>query len=87
MPNNPWQDLANDTQALWPQTQDSLLRLFALGYDAYNLVPKLRHLKLLPITSVKGLSGELSISADGEVHRVLPWAKVAQDRVIPIALD
>ncbi|WP_339898598.1 penicillin-binding protein activator [Paraglaciecola polaris] len=87
MPNNPWQDLAKDAQTLWPQSQDSLLRLFALGYDAYNLVPKLRHLKLLPITSVKGLSGDLSISADGEIHRVLPWAKVAQDRVTPIVMD
>jgi outer membrane PBP1 activator LpoA protein len=87
MPNNPWLDLAKEAQGLWPQSQDSLLRLFALGYDAYNLVPKLRHLKLLPITSVQGLSGQLSMSADGEVHRVLPWAKVAQDRIVPLAME
>lgn len=87
MPNNPWLELANEVGTLWPQSQDSLLRLFALGYDAYNLIPKLRHLKLLPITSVPGLSGELSISSDGEVHRVLQWAKVQQDRVTPFAMD
>ncbi|MGY0635684.1 MAG: penicillin-binding protein activator [Paraglaciecola chathamensis] len=87
MPNNPWPALAKDVRALWPQSQDNLLRLFALGYDAYNLVPKLRHLKLLPIASVQGLSGDLSISADGEIHRVLPWAKVAQDRITPLAMD
>ncbi|WP_166422243.1 penicillin-binding protein activator [Paraglaciecola sp. 20A4] len=87
MPNNPWAELANEVGTLWPQSQDSLLRLFALGYDAYNLIPKLRHLNLLPITSVPGLSGELSISSDGEVHRVLQWAKVQQDRVTPFAME
>jgi hypothetical protein len=87
LPANPWQSLAEQTTLLWPQRQDTLLRLFAMGYDAYSLLPQLRHLQLLPQNSTPGLTGTLTVNAQGEVHRELPWAKVSQDRVTLIAMD
>ncbi|MFT6898704.1 MAG: outer membrane PBP1 activator LpoA protein [Paraglaciecola sp.] len=87
LPANPWQSLADQTTHLWPQRQDTLLRLFAMGYDAYRLLGQLRHLQLLPHNSTAGLTGTLSINTRGEVQRVLPWAKVTRDRVSLIAMD
>lgn len=87
LPDNPWQSLASQSAQLWPQRQDTLLRLFAMGYDAYNLLPQLRHLKLLPQNSSQGLTGMLSINEAGEVKRVLPWAQVSKDKVVLIAMD
>ncbi|MFQ3196885.1 MAG: outer membrane PBP1 activator LpoA protein [Paraglaciecola sp.] len=87
LPAHPWQSLAEQTTHLWPQPQDTLLRLFAMGYDAYSLLPLLRHLHVLPHNSISGLTGTLSINTRGEVQRVLPWAKVTLDRVTLIAMD
>ena len=87
LPAHPWQALAEHTTHLWSQRQDTLLRLFAMGYDAYSLLPQLRHLQLLPHNSTPGLTGTLSINSQGEVQRVLPWAKVTRNRVSLIAMD
>ncbi|WP_299080743.1 penicillin-binding protein activator [uncultured Paraglaciecola sp.] len=87
LPDHNWQTLANQTTQLWPQRQDTLLRLFALGFDAYNLLPNLRRLKTLPQMISQGLTGDINIDDKGVVHRRLPWAQVAQDRVKLLELD
>lgn len=87
LPGHPWSDLATQTTDLWPQRQDTLMRLFAMGYDAYQVLPKLRHLSLLPQSTMQGLTGELSMDTEGQLHRRLPWAKIIQDRVSLLAMD
>jgi outer membrane PBP1 activator LpoA protein len=87
LPNHPWPALATRTATLWPQRQGNLLRLFALGYDAYQVLPKLRHLSLAQHSSIKGLTGELSMDSEGQLHRRLSWAKIVQDRVTLLAMD
>lgn len=87
LPEHNWQSLAQQTTQLWPQRQDTLLRLFAMGYDAYHLLPKLRRLKTLPQVSTSGLTGNMNVDAQGVIHRRLPWAQVAQDRVKLVAMD
>jgi outer membrane PBP1 activator LpoA protein len=87
LPDHNWQPLANQTQQLWPQRQDTLLRLFAMGFDAYNLLPNLRRLKTLPQLVSHGLTGEINVDGQGVLHRRLPWAQVAQDRVKLLAMD
>jgi outer membrane PBP1 activator LpoA protein len=87
LPDHSWQPLANQTKQIWPQRQDTLLRLFAMGFDAYNLLPNLRRLKTLPQIVSHGLTGEISVDAQGVLHRRLPWAQVAQDRVKLLAMD
>jgi uncharacterized protein len=87
LPGHQWSELANQTSELWPQRLDALLRLFAMGYDAYELINNLRQLKNLPQISKAGLTGELSVSANGVLHRHLPLAQITQDRVSVLAMD
>ena len=87
LPGHQWSELANQTTTLWPQRLDSLLRLFAMGYDAYELIENLRPLKALPQVSKQGLTGELNVAANGVLHRHLPLAKIIQDRVTVLAVD
>ena len=87
LPGHNWQSLASQTKQLWPQTEDTLLRLFAMGFDAYKLLPHLRRLKALPQTISHGLTGAINVDNQGVLHRRLLWAQVAQDRVKLIAMD
>ena len=87
LPNHDWQNLAKQTTQLWPQKQDTLLRLFAMGFDAYNLLPNLRRLKTLPRLASNGLTGSLNVDEQGILHRRLPLAKVTQDRVKLLEVD
>jgi len=87
LPGHSWQSLANQTTQLWPQRQDTLLRLFAMGFDAYNLLPNLRRLKALTQLASSGLTGNINVDTHGVLHRRLPWAQVAQDRVKLLAMD
>ena len=87
MPSHDWQNLAEQITQLWPQRQDTLLRLFAMGFDAYNLLPKLRRLKALPEAVSQGLTGSLNVDHQGVLHRRLPWAQITQDRVKLLAMD
>jgi hypothetical protein len=87
LPNNDWQSLATQTAQLWPQKQDTLMRLFAMGFDAYSLLPDLRLLKILPQLTSHGLTGSINIDKHGILHRRLPLAKIAQDKVELLAMD
>ncbi|MGS2718991.1 penicillin-binding protein activator [Paraglaciecola aestuariivivens] len=87
LPEHNWQTLADEIQQLWPQKHDALLRLFAMGYDAYHLLPNLRRLKTLSHTASQGLTGDIYIDPEGVIHRRLPLAKVLQDRVQVLDLD
>lgn len=87
LPKHTWQPLASKVSTLWPQKHDSLMRLFAMGYDAYNLIPKLRALKALPKATNQGLTGEMSLSATGEIHRRLSWANIDKDGVKNLGVD
>jgi outer membrane PBP1 activator LpoA protein len=87
LPDHGWQSLASQTTQLWPQKQDTLLRLFAMGFDAYNLLPNLRRLKTLPQVISYGLTGEINVDEKGILHRRLLWAQVAQDRVKLLEMD
>ncbi len=87
LPNHNWQALAAEINYLWPQKQDALLRLFAMGFDAYKLLPNLRKLKTLSHVASQGLTGEIYVNTDGVIRRRLPLAKVMQDRVQVLELD
>ena len=50
-------------------------RLYALGMDAYSLVPRITELVLRPASQYAGKTGYLKIDRKGQVHRRLIWAK------------
>ncbi len=69
-------------------------RLFSLGYDAFQILPKITKLKAFPDYRWYGLSGEIGIDEKGFVHRYLTWAKFkkglpksTKERVPPDAIE
>lgn len=50
-------------------------RLYALGVDAFHLIPHLSRLALEEDAGFNGETGLLSMSADGRIIRKLPWGK------------
>ncbi|HET7586618.1 MAG TPA: penicillin-binding protein activator [Gammaproteobacteria bacterium] len=59
---------------LWPDRYDAVGRYYALGYDAYRLVPLITHLDQ-PLTSpVRGVTGILTIDSRQRIHREYDWA-------------
>jgi outer membrane PBP1 activator LpoA protein len=87
LPEHPWQGLSREAEALWPRRTDTDQRLFAMGYDAYNMVPHLRHMALFPEYQLSGLTGRLSLDANHEIQRRLPWGRIQQDKVVKLELD
>ncbi len=51
-------------------------RLYALGADAYFLTPFIQRLQAQPDSYMQGLTGRLSIDAEGRTQRALDWAKM-----------
>ncbi|HKV96339.1 MAG TPA: penicillin-binding protein activator [Gammaproteobacteria bacterium] len=59
--------------SLWPNNFSSNSRLYALGFDAWRLIPLLYQGHAFNI-SVQGMTGLLSMTPDGRIHRQLDWA-------------
>ncbi|GIX31111.1 MAG: penicillin-binding protein activator [Porticoccaceae bacterium] len=81
----PWALAASSSDEVHPPAELSpdLAGLFALGYDAYRLHQWLPLLPRLPEARVRGLTGRLSVDAEGRVRRELPWARFAAGGVRP----
>ncbi len=77
--------LRQELSALWPEGMRTWPRLYALGFDAYRLVPALFSGQLLEDKQVQGLTGDLSLTLDGRVHRTLMWAKF--EGGVPVLLE
>ncbi|HVS25360.1 MAG TPA: penicillin-binding protein activator [Gammaproteobacteria bacterium] len=76
-------DLRRDLQQYWPK-RGGLMRLYGMGFDAYRLVGSLYNVARSS-WPVRGMSGDLSLDADGRVHRTLPLAQFRNGR--PAAYD
>ncbi len=78
--DTPWtlQGSNNTNYALanryWPKTIQKYSALYALGLDAYRIIPYLKRLKSSPIERFPGLTGSISLNADNKIHRELLWA-------------
>ncbi|WP_341502910.1 penicillin-binding protein activator [Gallaecimonas sp. GXIMD4217] len=64
-----------------PQWPKELERLFALGYDAARILPRLASLRLLGGTPIEGVSGRLHIDENGIVHRRLNWMRIGPSQI------
>ena len=64
-------------------------RLFAMGMDAYALLPYMDWLLAHPETYFDGASGQLAADSFGRIHRVLTWARFEDGVARPVqgALD
>jgi outer membrane PBP1 activator LpoA protein len=51
-------------------------RLYALGFDAYRLVPLIKNDRAALSRGVPGMTGRLTLEEDGRVRRELQWARI-----------
>ncbi|MDF1587720.1 MAG: penicillin-binding protein activator [Gammaproteobacteria bacterium] len=65
---------------------NSIVRLYALGADAYRLIPNLNGLSRSPSTTFNGATGELSINENGQINRKMLPATFENGFIKPIAI-
>lgn len=73
-------DMRNALAKDWPGNFAGNSRLYALGFDAYRLVPLLYNTHAID-QPVQGVTGLLSLDPGGRVHRRLDWASVDDGNV------
>lgn len=61
---------------IWPQSFRSQPKLIALGVDAYDILPKLNQMAVLPEVGIPGATGTLYLDNDRHVYRKLHWTRV-----------
>lgn len=63
----------------------SLVRLYAMGIDAWTLSNHFAEMRQIPGFKVSGTTGELTASENCVVNRKLPWLIYRQGMVVPAA--
>jgi len=69
----------------WSQERSQYRRLYALGIDAYNLIPEISRLSAEKNTFLSGETGDLSITPDNIVKRKLRRAQFVEGK--PVLLN
>lgn len=76
--------LRQQHQQLFPEQDEALQRLFAMGYDAYKLVGSLRQQQQLHSAVFQGLTGQLRLNSNGIIVRQLSWAAYRNNRLVAL---
>lgn len=77
--------LRRDIERFWPGRGDRLGRLYAMGFDAYRLVPLLfAGIPEQGLAPIEGMSGRLDVGQDGVISRELSWAQFRGGRPVPL---
>ena len=71
-------------QAIWPKQRFSTLRLFALGYDSYNLIEQLKQLQVVDGYYFEGLTGQLTLDKGNTINTKLQWAKYQKGSLVEV---
>lgn len=85
----PWAIASDDPlravlAALWPEGVARQTRLYALGIDAYRLIPQLANLPAPLGEPVPGATGLLTMHDGHRIHRDLFWARFHDGLPVPI---
>ncbi|MBA1332298.1 hypothetical protein QQ73_14700, partial [Candidatus Endoriftia persephone str. Guaymas] len=70
----------NQLKRLIPSIEQRYARLYALGIDAYNLLPQLPALAADTNRSLDGKTGTLYLDHKNRIHRQLAWAEMRNGR-------
>ena len=70
-----WADQREHLRTAWPGRAQDHQRLFALGFDAYQVVPWLDTLSMPGFAHFPGATGVLSLDQQKQLHRALEWAQ------------
>jgi len=79
------EQLRQTLQHDWPYARSPLDRLYALGVDAYAIIPWLNRIGADSGARFGGVTSGLSLDRDGRLHRQLLWAKFKKG--VPQLLD
>ncbi len=80
----PWiAHLPGQFAEFWPE-QRRLMRLHAMGYDAYNLIASLFASRSGTMVELDGATGRLSLDPSGRVHRRLSFAQFQRGEVVAL---
>lgn len=63
----------------------SLVRLYAMGIDAWSLANHFSQMRTLPGFEVSGSTGDLSANPNCVIHRKLPWLLYRQGSLVPVS--
>ena len=61
---------------IWPQSYASEPKLIALGVDAYDIIPKLNRMAMLPDLGTPAATGTLFLDRNQHIYRKLRWSKI-----------
>jgi hypothetical protein len=78
------QDPAYQAMQGQTETMGGLLRLYAMGVDAYRLLPELNQLSTDETLAYQGATGQLSVNDLGQVQRQMQWGRFRQGSLHPI---
>ncbi len=81
------QSLREQHTQLWPEQSDIEQRLFAMAYDALNLIPEVKQLSKIPGKEFDGLTGSLTIKEANRISRQLSWAQYHKKQIRLVSLD
>ena len=76
-----WPDINATIEQLWPNQSARFSRLFAFGFDAYAMLPKLPLINTLTGYQYSGMSGLLQMNSNSQINRHLPMAQINQQSI------
>lgn len=79
--------LSQLSDTLWPKRSDSLSRIFAMGFDSYQLLTKIPLMKQAPYIRHFGQTGELTLNNENIITRSLIWGQYKNNTVTQIGME
>ena len=73
-----------DVERLWPARTAQYARFYAMGADAYNVIPFLNNLKKYPYERFNGQTGVLQLADGNQIVRQLQWARFSNGLARPL---
>jgi len=77
-------ELNQRIQQLWPEKNNQYTRFYAMGIDAYNLIPQVKHMATFRYERYSGETGTLSLDESNRIFRQLPWARFKRGIARPL---
>jgi len=71
-------EIRDRIQQIWPTTFAHRPKLFALGVDAYEIIPKLNKMTVLPQFGTRAATGTLYLSKNHRIYRKLDWSQIVR---------
>ena len=73
------------SDTLWPNRSDSLSRIFAMGFDSYQLLDKISSMKKTPFIRHFGQTGLLTLNNKNILTRSLVWGQYKNNKVMKLS--